>query len=71
MPKTKWWFIYEMPNGDIKVGEIKDDPVEKIHIKTLFPRSKVDMQMRVDEALALAQGIIKTVFEMEYKKVRN
>lgn len=68
MTKTKWWFTYKLTNGDIKVGEIKDDKVEKVHIKTLFPKSQVDMQMRMDEALALAQGIIKTAFEIEYKK---
>lgn len=71
MSKTKWWFTYELTNGDIKVGEIINDPVEKIRIKTLFPKSQVDMQMRTDEALALAQGIIKTVFEMEYSKLEQ
>ena len=68
MVKTKWWFKYELTNGDIRVGEIKNDTVEKIRIKTLFPKSQVDMQMRMDEALALAQGIIKTAFEIERTK---
>lgn len=69
MVKTKWWFTYELTNGDIKVGEIINDDVEVVHIKTAFPKSQVDMQMRMDEALALAQGIIKTAFEIEYDKV--
>ena len=69
--KTKWWSIYELKNGSIKVGEIIDDPVEKIRIKTLFPDAQVDLRMRLDEALALAQGIIKTNFEIERKKIEG
>ena len=71
MTKTKWWFTYELTNGDIKIGEIINDPVEKIRIKTLFSDAKVDLWLRKDEALSIAYGIIKTIFEIERKKIEK
>jgi len=69
MAKTKWWTTYELTNGTIKVGEIINDPVEKIRIKTSFPKAQNDIEMRLDEALSVAYGIIKTAFEIERKKL--
>ena len=68
--RTKWWFVWDVPNGYFKVGEIFNAPPEKVRIKIKTDRIDNDFEMRKDEAEAAVYGLSKTLFEIGQKETK-